>query len=82
MTVSIKLKIAVFAPIPSASESIATPVMTGVRPRMRKPVANILQERFDQIHATRVANLFLELFVSAKIEARAPNGFFARQDRI
>src|SRR5579859_7504265 len=37
ITVSIKLKITVFAPMPRASEKRATLVITGVRPRMRSP---------------------------------------------
>jgi len=35
--VSIKLKIAVFAPMPRASERTATEEITGVPPSMRRP---------------------------------------------
>ena len=67
-----RLKIAVLAPMPRASEAIAAIVNPGLFLRTRDGVADILEKVFDQPRAARVAALFLDLVQPAELDARAP----------
>ncbi len=72
-------KIAVFAPMPSASVRIAAAENAGFLRRPRKPVAEILADRLEEAGRAFVPNLVLELVDAAEAPERLPSGFVRRQ---
>src|SRR5467141_1425249 len=48
-------------------------------PQDPQAVTNILDERFDEAHASRIAMFFFKLFHSAEFQPRAAPGFRCRQ---
>src|SRR5713101_3435082 len=52
---------------------------TGILAQRAHTVANVLQERFDEGHAARIAILLFDLIHSAKLQPRPASGFLRRQ---
>ena len=76
---SITAKIAVFAPIPSASVRMTAAVKAGVlrRPRIAWRVSR--DERFDERESSLVAVGVLDGFHAAKLQQRLPASFDRRE---
>ena len=69
------VKIAVLAPMPSASVSSAAAVKPGVRRSMRSAVADVLPERLEERQAALIAPGLGDLRLAAEFEPRrAPRG--------
>ena len=67
MTLYTTVKTVVVAPIPSAMVSSAAAAKPGLPPELAHPVADVLKERVDQVHATRGAQILFDCRRDAEV---------------
>ena len=78
MVASMTLKIAVFAPMPSASVKTATDVNPGRFTSVRRPVSKVLDEAFNGVYPAHVTALLLDLVQPTQLAQGPVTSLFCR----